>query len=282
MVDPGVHAYAAMALLELAKHLDSALYYRKAKKAAESNLSFLASFDRLSLDEEDTKRTLESVLQVAESKILLGVTGKISEPNVREAENVRVVDAVAGKRLKSYWAGMGAESKKKFLRVSIAELTSYVEGLFGREGEEEWEQVLDSARRNKKWRFWMCRTCSLKFFHHKKFKNHLEQAHAAKFKPSTTKHMAQRVDEVWAGMLSSAAAEWEPVDTVAAGEMIKTRLELVKAFVYENGWSRDWPLAADGERRKLLKQIQLLLVLLRERKILSCGVRDWMMLFVIM
>ncbi|CAA7047271.1 unnamed protein product, partial [Microthlaspi erraticum] len=75
--------------------------------------------------------------------------------------------------------------------------------------------------------------------------------------------------------------DWEPVDTVAAAEMIKTRLEFVKAFVYENGWSRDWPLAADGERRKLLKEVKLLLVSFEECKILSCGVRDWLMRFVI-
>ncbi|KAF8118628.1 hypothetical protein N665_0003s0003 [Sinapis alba] len=73
----------------------------------------------------------------------------------------------------------------------------------------------------------------------------------------------------------------ESVDKTAAVEMIKTRLEFVKAFVYENGWSIDWPLVTDEERSKLLKEIQLLLVLFCERKILSCGLRDWMMHFLI-
>ncbi|XP_019098467.1 PREDICTED: uncharacterized protein LOC109131748, partial [Camelina sativa] len=211
--------------------------------------------------------------------ILLGVTSEQSEPKLRESK--RIQDSVrsdphtaAGKRLRSYWASMDVDSKRNFMKVSTAKLKAYVERLYGREGIDALEQVLDSAKINRKWKFWMCRSCSQKFYYPKKFKNHLEQEHAAKFKPSTTKLMAQRVDEVWAGMISVAG--WEPVDAVAAAEIIKNRLEFVKEFVYENGWSKNWPLASDEERSKLLKEIQLLLVSFRERRILSCSIRDWM------
>ncbi|OAP13393.1 hypothetical protein AXX17_AT1G58720 [Arabidopsis thaliana] len=302
--DCGVHAYSAIALLELGKLIGSASFYKKALNIAKEGLSFIASFGGLNLSEENTKSSLENVVLVAESMIpkLQGsvrsdsdtaateamieaadsmvLLQKMSEPKLRESKNIRDsirsdLETAAGKRLRSYWASMDVESKRNFMKVSIAKLTAYVERLYGRVGLDALDQVLDSARINRKWKFWMCRSCSLKFYYPKKFRSHLEQEHAAKFKPSTTKHMAQRVDEVWAGMISVAG--WEPVDVVAAVEMIKTQLESVKEFVYENGWSKNWPLAVDEERSKLLKEIQSLLLLFQERKILSCSIRDWMM-----
>ncbi|KAG7658487.1 Papain-like cysteine peptidase superfamily [Arabidopsis suecica] len=302
--DCGVHAYSAIALLELGKLIGSASFYKKALNIAKEGLSFIASFGGLNLSEENTKSSLENVVLVAESMIpkLQGsvrsdsdtaateamieaadsmvLLQKMSEPKLRESKNIRDsirsdLETAAGKRLRSYWASMDVESKRNFMKVSIAKLTAYVERLYGRVGLDALDQVLDSARINRKWKFWMCRSCSLKFYYPKKFRSHLEQEHAAKFKPSTTKHMAQRVDEVWAGMISVAG--WEPVDVVAAVEMIKTQLESVKEFVYENGWSKNWPLAVDEERSKLLKEIQSLLLLFQKRKILSCSIRDWMM-----
>ncbi|ESQ49647.1 hypothetical protein EUTSA_v10019959mg [Eutrema salsugineum] len=282
--DCGIHAFSATALFDMANQLDSALYFKKAVKYAKESLSFLDACDQLSSVEESTKTSLANIINASQLKILTGPTGKKSEPTLTESKEVRDTirsdsNNAEGQRLRSFWAGMNVEDKRNFLKVSIAKLTSYVEREYGKEGQDALEQVLNSARINRKWKFWMCRTCSQKFFYPKKFKNHLEQEHAAKFKPSTTKHMAQRVDEVWAGMISVAG--WDPVDAVAAAEMIKTRLESVKEFVYENGWSKDWPLAANEERSKLLKEIRLLLVSFWESKILSCSIRDWMMRFLI-
>ncbi|EOA33563.1 hypothetical protein CARUB_v10019695mg [Capsella rubella] len=282
--DCGVHAYSAIALLEMAKLLGSASFCKKALNIAKEGLSFLESFGGLSVSEGNTKISLEHVVRTAESMILLGVTAEKSEPKLRESKRIQGsvrsdLHTAAGKRLRSYWASMDVESKRNFMKVSTAKLTAYVERLYRKEGLDAFELVLDSARINRKWKFWMCRSCSQKFYYPKKFKNHLEQEHGAKFKPSTVKHMAQRVDDIWAGMISVAG--WEPVDAVAAAKMIKTQLEFVKEFVYENGWSKNWPLAADEERSKLLKEIQILLVSFQERKILSCSIRDWMMQFTV-
>ncbi|CAD5316326.1 unnamed protein product [Arabidopsis thaliana] len=194
------------------------------------------------------------------SRIIHGLTVKSSEPKLKQSKEIRIKirsdsHTIAAKRLRLYWAGMSAERKRNFMKVSTVELRSYVERVYGREGLDALEQVLDSARINRKWKFWMCRTCSQTFFYPKKFKNHLEQVHDAKYK-SVREDLAQSVDDVWAGMIS--VADWEPVDALAAAEMIKNRLEFVKEFVYVNGWSKDWPLAADEERR---------------------NIRDWMMRF---
>ncbi|KFK40075.1 hypothetical protein AALP_AA3G326900 [Arabis alpina] len=275
-------AFSAVALLDLAEEIGSLVYYRKAIKYAKESLSFLDSYGELSLMEQGTKTTLENIVQLAESKMLLGRTEKNSDSKVKEEskgvrDTVKMLLDFTGERLRSYWVGMNLESKRNFVKVDTEELRGYVERLYGRDGLEALEEVLTSAKGNRKWRFWMCRTCSQKFFYLKKFKTHLEQEHAAKFKPCTTKHMSQRVNEAWGGMISVAG--WEPVDVAAAAEMIKTRIEFVKEFVYEKGWCKDWPLAADEERSKLLKEIQLLLVSFWDRKILSCGVRDWMMRF---
>ncbi|KAG2273116.1 hypothetical protein Bca4012_085953 [Brassica carinata] len=283
--DFGIHAFAANSLFEIAKQLDSASYYKKAAKHARESLSLLESFRELDANELQTKGTLANILKEAELKILRGCTGKSSVPPLGESKGARDTvrsgsNNAADKRLRSHWASMSAEAKKNFMKVSVSKLRGYVERLYGEEGKEALDEVLDSTRTNMKWRFWMCRTCSQKFFYVKKFRNHLEQEHGGKYKPATRKHTPEMVNEVWAGMI--LAGGWEPVDVVAAADMIKTRLEFVKEFVYEEGWSKDWPLAADEERSKLLKGIKFLLVSLWERKVLPFTTLEWMLEFPIL
>ncbi|KAL0744840.1 hypothetical protein Bca101_101139 [Brassica carinata] len=282
----GIHAYAADSLFEIAKQLDSAFYYKRAAKHAREGLCHVESYDELDSLALQTKGTLANILNDAKLKILHGCTGKSSEPALVESKEAR--DAIRscdsnnaeGKRLRSHWASMSVEAKKNFMKVSISRLRGYVERLYGEEGKAALDEVLDSTRTNKKWRFWMCRTCPQKFFYVKKFRNHLEQEHGAKFKPATRNLTPEMVNEAWAGMIFDGG--WEPVDAVAAAEMIKTRLEFVKEFVYENGWSKNWPLAEDAKRSKLLKEIQFLLVSLWERKVLPFSTLEWMLQFPIL
>ncbi|XP_023644194.1 uncharacterized protein LOC17894782 isoform X2 [Capsella rubella] len=278
--DYKAQAFAAISLFHLGELLGSALYYGKSVRVAKQSLS-LMDFNPLDSVQQNNKRELGGLMEKAESRIRHGFTAKRSETKLKESKKIRIKmrsdsHTVAMKRLRPYWEGMNAESKRNFLKVSTAELRSYVERLYGREGVDALEEVFDSTRLNRKWKFWMCGACSQKFFYPKKFKNHLEQVHATKYKP-LKEDLVQRVDEVWTGMIS--VGDWEPLDIVAAAEMIKNRPEVVKEFVYVGGWSKDWPLAADEKRRKLLKAIQLLLVSFLEHKILSCRIRDWMMQF---
>ncbi|CAH8387387.1 unnamed protein product [Eruca vesicaria subsp. sativa] len=283
--DFGVNAFSPGALFEMAKQLDSELYYRKALKDAKVSLSLLESSGELDPADLVTKDTLENILNKAALRIYRGCTGMISVPALVESKEARDKirsdsNDAASKRLRSYWASMSVEAKKNFMKVSISKLRGYVERLYSEEGKVALEEVLDSTRTNKKWRFWMCRSCSQKFFYVKKFRNHLEQEHGAKFKFATRNHTPEMVNEAWAGMITVGG--WEPVDAVAAAEMIKTRLEFVKEFVYEKGWTKDWPLAADEERSKLLKEIHFLLVSLLERKALPFSTVEWMLGFPIL
>ncbi|CAF2138375.1 unnamed protein product [Brassica napus] len=276
----GFSSFCAASLFGLGNLLGSPLYLKKSIGKAKEYLAIMASFGSLTSEDEKSRKDVENVLKAAESSIAAGSPIQMWEPKVRESKKCTDHPSkieVEGLRL--YWSGLNVEIKRKFMEVSIADFTSYVRRFHGTEGGKALEKVVGSAVSKKKWRFWMCRSCSEEFFTLKKFKIHLEKEHATKFKPSTAEHMAQMVDEVWAGMITVAG--WEPVDTAAAAEMIKTRLEFVRAFVYENGWSRDWPLATDEDRSKLLQEIRLLLVLFCESKILSCGLRDWMMRFLI-
>ncbi|RID64524.1 hypothetical protein BRARA_E03453 [Brassica rapa] len=278
--DFGLHAFSARALLEMAKQLDSELYYKKAEKEAELRLSLLESCGELDPADLEAQRTLANISNEAELKILHGCTGKSPVPALEESKEARGMimsdsNKAADKRLRSQWASMSVEAKKNFMKVSVSKLRGYVERLYGEEGKKALDEVLDSTRIDKKWRFWLCRTCSRKFFYVKKFRNHLEQEHGAKFKRATAKNMPEMVNEALAGMILDGG--WEPVDAVAAADMIKTRLESVKEFVYEEGWSKDWPLAEDEERSNLLKQIQYHLVLLWESKVLCFTTLEWMM-----
>ncbi|CAN6859344.1 unnamed protein product [Brassica oleracea] len=125
---------------------------------------------------------------------------------------------------------------------------------------------------------WVCRTkCDKVCFSAEECRSHLEEKHAANLE----KDVVMRIGINWAYKIQRG--RWEPVDIVAAVEMIKTQLEDVKAFTTRSrkmGWSDQWPLAtADEERSNLLKEVKLLLVSLCEHQILSCSIRDWVMSF---
>ncbi|CAH8256834.1 unnamed protein product [Arabidopsis lyrata] len=272
----GFSSFSALSLFELGQHLGSSLYYKKSVKKAKEYLSVLAKLSELGPKELKSQKDVERILRDAESRIIGGKT-LVASPIERSEPKATVSKKNPDPNLRSFWRGLDDEFKRNFLKVSTAKFISFVEAMHGKEGRDAFDQLLTFARENRNWRVWICRSCSKKFSSPEECKNHLGQEHAAEFKPSSTKDMAQTVSKVWARKISVGG--WEPVDAAAAVEMIKNRLQDVKAFAYENGWSKDWPLAADEERSKLLKEIQLLLVSFWDHRILSCSIRDWIMQF---
>ncbi|CAD5335581.1 unnamed protein product [Arabidopsis thaliana] len=286
----------ASSLFLLGQMLGSVLYYKKSLKKAKQGLSVNSlpsksdSVAQLSLQaqrELDKKnKALLSLIndaesEIASSKTLVGSTVKNTKPKVVESKKSQDPREDAFKGLRSYWVGLDVKIKRDFMKVSIAKLTSFVEGVgHYKEEREVLEKVLTSAKEDREWKFWICRTlCSRKFSSAEECKNHLEQQHAADFKHSSEKDIVKRIGKDWVRKI--IVGSWEPVDAVAATEMIKNQLADVKAFASKakNGWSKEWPLAVDEERSKLLKEIKLLLVSFCDLKILSCSIRDWMMCF---
>ncbi|KAG7538842.1 hypothetical protein ISN44_As13g025620 [Arabidopsis suecica] len=294
--DGSLSPLCAKSLITLARKLGSVLYYKKSLEKAKQGLSVTTlphksdSVAQLSLQDQrelDKKNKgllsliKEAESEIASSKSLVASTIKNSEQKVWESKETSDPPEDAVKGLRSYWVGLDVKIKRDFMKVSIAKLTSFVEGEeHYKEGREVLEHVLASAREARRWTAWMCRTlCSKEFSSAEECKNHLEQQHAADFKPSSEKYMVKRIGKDWARKI--LVGGWEPVDAVAAVEMIKNQLADVKAFASKakNGWSKEWPLAVDEERSKLLKEIKLLLFSFCNLKILSGSIRDWMMRF---
>ncbi|XP_010457940.1 PREDICTED: uncharacterized protein LOC104739326 [Camelina sativa] len=272
----------------LAQDLGSVMYYKKCVvKAREAlsqripdNLSSVASvgFQNLVIV---NRKELECLISDVELKIAASKTSPLTPvTKVRESKISTEPSEDKFKGLRSYWLGLDVKIKRDFLKVNVAKLTSFVEGVHKKKGLVALNQIIASSRKDCKWTFWMCRAlCSEKFSSAEDCKNHFEQEHAADFKLSSENDMVKRIGKEWTRKIS--VGSWKPVDALAAVEMIKNQLEDVKAFASKSksGWSEEWPLAADEERGKLLKEIKLLLVSLCEQKVLSCSIRDWLMLF---
>ncbi|XP_023640861.1 uncharacterized protein LOC17888906 isoform X2 [Capsella rubella] len=285
----------AHAIYTLAQIMGSVRYYKKSVKIAKQTLSVSkqkedsasSSGAQMSLQWKmnlaKTKEDLENLIEDSESKIsasktgrLKGLIGKERESENLESKNSPEPPQDRFKGLRSFWLGLDVKAKRDFMKVSIAKLRSFVEGVHDEKGQDTLEKLLDSAKEDRKWTFWICRErCSKKFSSAEECKNHFEQEHAADFVPSKEMDMVKRIGKDWARRISIGG--WEPVDTVAAVEMIKNRLADVKAFSYKNGWSKEWPLAVDEERSKLLKEIKISLVKFCDLKILPCSVRDCVM-----
>ncbi|CAA0372547.1 unnamed protein product [Arabidopsis thaliana] len=273
----------------LAQESGSVMYYKKCVNVAKQGLSVTfpdasESFAQLLLEnlKNDMKENLETLIKDAESNIadsktveLKGLLQQDFEPEVLESKKRPELVKNEFKGLRSFWLGLDVNVKRDFMKVSIAKLIGFVKGVHHRPGRDALKQILDSAKEDRKWTFWMCRTkCSKKFSSAEECKNHLEKEHAADYKPFSEMDMAKRIGKDWTRKISLGS--WEPVDIAAAVEMIKNRLPEVKAFSYKNGWSKEWPLAEDEERSKLLKEIKFFLVMFCDLKILPCSIRDWM------
>ncbi|CAL9243120.1 unnamed protein product, partial [Arabidopsis halleri] len=276
----------AMGFYNLAKQLGSVSYYKKCVEKSKQALAVTypentSPVARSMLQElkKDLEKEFKTLIRDVERKIAGAKTSPLnSEPKVWEPK--KSLDLVKNEiqELRTYWMGLDIKIKRDFMKVSIAKLKSFVEGVYYREGRDVLEKVLTSAREDRKWTFWMCKTkCLKKLSSAEECKNHLEQQHAADFKHASKKDLVQRIGKDWARKISVGA--WEPVDAVVAVEMIKNRLADVKAFAPKNGWSKEWPLAADEDRSKLLKEIKLLLVSYCDHKILPSSIREWLMRF---
>ncbi|KAG7649374.1 hypothetical protein ISN45_At01g044400 [Arabidopsis thaliana x Arabidopsis arenosa] len=285
--DERLSSFCAKSLHMLANKLGSLMYYKKcfvkAKQALSVTFPDITDSVARQIRMNEKKKEMLSVIKDAESKIaspetLVASTMKqVSKPKVLESEKIPDTREGVVKRLRSFWVRLDVKVKRDFMKVNIAKLLSFVETVRYRDGRDVLEKVLASARKDMIWTFWMC--CSKRFSSAEECKNHLEEVHAADFQPGTKKDKFQRIGKDWARKISIGS--WEPVDAAAAVEMIKNQLADVKAFASKckNGWSKEWPLAADEERGKLLKEIKLLLVSLCDHKTLSCSVRDWVMHF---
>ncbi|EOA12825.1 hypothetical protein CARUB_v10025784mg [Capsella rubella] len=280
--DPNVkfaYRLGSVECFENAEQLGSVMYSKKCLSKAREGLLF-TNPSNSDLKERDNKN--KGMMILIDKAQFIIAESKTSSTNKRELtdwESKKSPEPLKNefKGLRSYWVGLDVNIKRDFMKVSIANLISFLEGVrHYKEGLVALKQVLASAREDSIWTFWMCRAlCSIKFSSAEECKNHFEQEHAADFKLSSEKDMVKRIGKDWARKIS--VGSWEPVDAVAAVEMIKNQLTDVKAFASKNGWSKEWPLAADEERTRLLREIKLLLVSFCDLRILSCSIRDWVM-----
>ncbi|EOA38941.1 hypothetical protein CARUB_v10011347mg [Capsella rubella] len=288
-VDDRLSPVCAKSFHVLANMLGSVLYHKKCLKKAKQALSVSFPDESDSVAKQirlkESKKGMLRIIEDAESKIassktlVVGSIMKIkSVPKHLESKKSPDPREDEFEGLRTYWMGLDVKVKRDFMKVSIAKLIRFVKGAERyKAGLDALEKALASARRDRTWTFWMC--CWKRFSSAEECKNHFEQEHAADIKPSTEKDRVQRIGKDWARKISIGG--WKPVDAVAAVEMIKNQFAYVKSFTAKckNGWSGEWPLAADEERGKLLEEIKLILVLLCEQKTLSCSIRDWLMRF---
>ncbi|KAF8087620.1 hypothetical protein N665_0574s0007 [Sinapis alba] len=281
-------------LITLGKRLGSMMYFKECVRIGKQGLSApslevssdsaAATSPVLQLGDLD-KEKLEASIKEAELLMdeLNTMDVEIEEPpevcDSKKSPEPRREKRVG--ELKSYWMGLDVKVKRGFMKVSVEKLRSFVKGVYKKEGLDIFQNVMDIARKHGTWKSWVCRTkCSDVCSSAEECRTHLEEKHVADFKPESEEDMVNRMGRNWAKKIQDGV--WEPVDTVAAVEMIKTQLEDVKAFTSKSrkkGWSKEWPLAADEERSSLLQEIKLLLVSLCEHQILSCSIRDWVMGF---
>ncbi|KAL0792267.1 hypothetical protein Bca101_063644 [Brassica carinata] len=284
--DGGVRTLLRTRLLSrLGKCLGSVFYFKKCIRSGKQVLADDALHPVNDKDKKDIERLInEAELMIAESKNSQEPPREGGVPEVCGSRNSP--EPPRGDRvgeLRSYWMGLDVKVKRGFMKVSIEKLRSFVKGVYQKEGADVLKNVIDFARKHGAWTSWVCRTkCSDVCSSAKECMTHLEEKHAADLKPSSEEYVVMRTGINWAQKIQIGG--WEPVDAVAAVEMIKTQLEYVKAFTStstykKKGWSNQWPLAADEERSGLLKEVKLLLVSLCEHQTFSCSIREWVMRF---
>ncbi|XP_010495046.1 PREDICTED: uncharacterized protein LOC104772096 [Camelina sativa] len=260
--------YSAYVLFDLVDQFQSVVYYEKSLRHAKKALDFLGSLIRIP---ENTASLPELLLhqkflgfKIAnlEDRIAAGLVPEmpVGPPPLNRCRIGQVQDTEDDARMRLSWLRLDDGSRRGFMKVRIADFKTYVEAKT--DGGDDLEKVLGYLKKKEKWVAWICRTCETRFSTRDECKHHIEQEHSS---GSSRKHRPQR-DHAWANKIRFGS--WEPVDAVAAVQMIRNRFADVKAFAYQDGWCKDWPLATDVERSALLQGIRSLLVTFIEHKVL--------------
>lgn len=191
--------YSANALFDLANQYESVVYYKKALRHAQKSLNFLelmmTTGNSSSLpDLPEDMAFMKFIVETVEAKIASPVPEISVGPPLKRCCIGQVRESEDNERLRSYWLGLDAESKRNFMKVRIAEFETHVQAKTG--GLKALQKVLKYVKKNQNWIAWLCRTCGTKFSTADECKDHLEQEHVAGLKASSRK--PQKISDVWA------------------------------------------------------------------------------------
>jgi len=219
---------------------------------------------------ESLKTELYTFIDLATKKMHAAVT--VSDTGTMANRMVTIKKDPSFDLLKTFWVNLDDKTKRELLVVDSRKLIDYVENKYVNKVKEDFGKCVSVAN-NLRWRYWKCHICSQVYYCFTDCQRHILDNHVQKFVPDPSAR-PKCVDKVLADMI--CCGKWEPVNTVAAANLIKDRAKHGEEFVYVNGWCSDWPEAKDEERSKILKQFAQVLKSScgNENDTLSCTLWD--------
>lgn len=180
-------------LFEISELLGSASFYSRVLKTAEL---FLKRIDTaLGSQEPDVAKDGVYAHLLEEGEKVRSLVNVVNARIANQKENGAMVE-----RLRPHWESSSENTKREFMKVSTQELRRFVLNKFEKEGRDALEKVLGHVKKNERWIFWLCRSCSQKFSTSEECTSHLEQVHAAEFAPSSMNDLVEK--EVWSDKIA--------------------------------------------------------------------------------
>ncbi|CAL9235489.1 unnamed protein product [Arabidopsis halleri] len=265
----------ARSMIQLGNQLRINQFYKKAvTKAKRGLLVTQPQGPYMSLDGYivTLNTQLQNLIDLATKKMHAAVT--VSDTGTMANQIVTIEKDPSFDRLKNFWVNLDDKTKREFLLVDSRKLIDYVENKYGNKVKEDFGKCVSVAN-NLPWRGWKCHICSQVNYSFTDCERHILDNHVQNFVPDPSGR-PKCVDKVLADMI--CCGKWEPVDTVAAANLINDRAKCGEEFVYVNGWCSDWPEVKDEERRKILKQFAQVLKssFCNDNDTLSRTLWDWL------
>ncbi|KAK1373319.1 Inactive ubiquitin carboxyl-terminal hydrolase 54 [Heracleum sosnowskyi] len=134
--------------------------------------------------------------------------------------------------VQSYWNSMTLEMKIDLLKISMSDIKAHCSLLKDARASEVLLEAISFAEARKRWKFWVCCSCSEKFSDSESHLNHVVQEHVGKMSSEMKSVFPRSVNDEWAHMFLNCP--WKPLDVSAAVEMIQKQSNSTAAsFVYD-------------------------------------------------
>ncbi|KAL8091545.1 uncharacterized protein LOC141692568 isoform X2 [Apium graveolens] len=121
--------------------------------------------------------------------------------------------------VQSYWNSMTLEMKMDLLKISTSDIKEHCSLLKDARASEVLLEAISFAEARKRWKFWVCCSCSKKFSDSESHLNHVVQEHVGELSSEIKSVFPRSVNEEWVNMFLSCP--WKPLDVGAAVEIIE-------------------------------------------------------------
>lgn len=139
--------------------------------------------------------------------------------------------------VQSYWNSMTLQMKIDLLKISTSDIKEHCILLKDARASEVLLEAISFAEVRKRWKFWVCCSCSEKFSDSESHLKHVMQEHVGELSSDMKSVFPLSVNEEWVHMFLNCP--WKPLDVGAAVEIVEKQSKSVAPSFFNDSYQRN-------------------------------------------